>query len=114
MSWTDFKAKYLFSINFAIMLSVILYSIRKDYVFHFLIAIWLVISLFTPKARALEKKLLGKVGHVNSTILLTSFYFLFFTPFSLVYKWFFRKESFKDGSSRLIEKNSISDFNLPF
>lgn len=114
LSWIKFRDKYLFTINFSIMLSVILYGIRKDFTWHPVIGSWLTLTFFFENLRELQKKILAKVGHFNSTILLTSFYYLFFTPFSLVYKTFFRNKAFVATAGRKEKKESISSFDRPF
>jgi hypothetical protein len=114
MNWIKFKEKYLLSVNFSIMLSVILYSVRKDFLYHPVIAGWLVLCLFYSPARESQKTILKFIGHVNSRILLTTFYFLFFTPFSFFYRAFFRNKAFNKADSRFTVKESVSDFNLPF
>lgn len=114
LNWTNFKAKYLFTVNFCIMLSVILYTVRKDFHSHWVIGVWLVICLFSEKARSAQVKILKFVGFINSTILLSAFYFLFFTPFSVLYRMFFRNKAFVKADSRFAKKESISSFDLPF
>lgn len=114
MNWTNFKANYLFTVNFCIMLSVILYSVRKDFQWHWVVGVWLILCLAIPTLREFQKTILKYVGHINSTILLTTFYFLFFTPFSFFYRAFFRNAAFKEANSRFVKKESISEFDRPF
>jgi hypothetical protein len=114
LSWTKFRDNYLFTINFSLMLSVILYSVRKDFIWHPVIGGWLTLTLFIPALKELQKKVLAVVGHVNSKILLTTFYYLFFSPFAVFYRLFFRNKAFIKADSRFEKKNSISSFDRPF
>jgi hypothetical protein len=114
LSWTKFKSTYLFTVNFAIMLSVILYSVRKDLTLHPLILAWFSVCLIFRKPRSFQHTVMKTFGMINSTILLSAFYFLFFTPFSIIYRLFFRSKAFKKSHGRLSEKTSISDFQYPF
>jgi hypothetical protein len=114
LSWTKFRDNYLFTINFSIMLGVLLYAFRKDFTWHPLVGGWLVLTLIFDQLKELQKKLLAKVGHFNSTILLSSFYYLFFTPFSFIYRGFFRNKAFTETTQRFEKKESISPFDRPF
>lgn len=96
------------------MLSVLLYGIRRDFNFHILIVIWLVLCLLSFKVRSYQTKFFILLGHFNSKILLSSFYLLFFTPFSVIYRLAFRNKSFTKTTTRFVVKNDISPFDRPF
>lgn len=114
LSWINFKEKYLFSINFCIMLSAIIYGAGGGVLWYSGVLTLLVLSLLSSGVRSVQKKFLFKVGLLNSQILLFIFYFLFFTPFSVFYRLFFRNKAFLKTSSRFASKESISDFARPF
>ncbi len=114
LSWTKFKTKYLFSLNVFLVMSIIVYTARKDFLYHWPILVWTILCLISDRIRTLEFKAFQIVGKINSSIFLTVFYFLFFCPFSVIYRIFFKNSAFKDASSRFVEKNSISDFSRPF
>lgn len=114
LSWTKFKEKHLFSINLGIMASLLLWQLRKDLTFHGIIAAWVIAGFFLAPLRVFEKKAMITIGKINGTILLTIFYFVFFTPFSFLYRWFFRHESFRKGRSTFIAKTDACDFTRPF
>jgi hypothetical protein len=92
----------------------VLYSIRGDWLWHPLVLALLIISLVDRRLISLEKRILQIVGKVNSVFILTIFYFLFFTPFSFIYRALFRNPAFKKSSNRFIDKKDISPFNRPF
>jgi len=114
LNWTNFKEKYLFSINFCFMLSVIIYGAGGGVIWYSGVLALLILSLLSDKVRSVQKKFPFKVGLFNSQILLFIFYFFFFTPFSIFYRLFFRNKAFLKTSSRFIPKESISDFSRPF
>ncbi|MFL5783236.1 MAG: hypothetical protein ACJ76H_01420 [Bacteriovoracaceae bacterium] len=114
MSWTEFKSKHFFSVNLGIVASIILWQVRKDLSYHWPIALWVMAGFMIPSLRTFERKAMLTIGKVNGTILLSVFYFLFFTPFSFIYRWKFRHPSFKKLDSCFIVKDSISDFDRPF
>ena len=114
MNWTEFKKNHLFSVNLAIVVSFILWQIRKDFLFHPVILAWLGLSFFLPQMKTAEKKFMLTLGKINGFLLLSLFYFVFFTPFSFFYRWFFRHKSFEKTTSTFITKNQISDFQRPF
>lgn len=114
LNWIKFKRDYLFSVNVGIVLSIILFVSRKDFLWHPVILIWVSICFLSPKARKIQERAFHILGKINSTIILTIFYFLFFTPFGLIYRLFFRHDSFKKNESTFMSKTSISDFNRPF
>lgn len=96
------------------MLAVILYAFRKDFTWHPVVMGWLILTLFIEGLREFQKVVLAKVGHFNSTVLLTAFYYLFFSPFSVIYKIFYRNPAFRKAQSRFQKKESISSFDRPF
>lgn len=114
MSWTKFKEKHLFSINLALVASFILWQVRKDFDWHPLIAGWLVLGFFVSPLRTFERKAMLTIGKINGTVLLGLFYFVALTPFSVLYRLFFRNRSFRKLSSTFEEKNSVSAFDRPF
>lgn len=114
MSWTRFKERHLFSLNLALVAGLILWKVRGDFTYHPLILVWLLLGFFLPTLRRAERALLHAVGKVNGLILLTLFYFLAFTPFSLIYRGFFRHQSFRKRASSFEVKESVSPFDRPF
>jgi hypothetical protein len=114
LSWTDFKAKHLFSVNLGIVAAAILWQIRKDFSYHWIIALWVVAGFLVPNFRTFERKVMLTIGKINGMILLSVFYFLFFTPFSFFYRWKLRHPSFRKLNSSFIVKDAISDFERPF
>lgn len=114
LSWTKFKDSYLLIINFAIVLSILSYLFRHDFLLLPFIGSWLLVVLVNLKFREFSKQFIKKLGAINSGLILTLFYFLFFTPFSIFYKAFFRNKAFLKSSSRFVKKDSISDFQYPF
>lgn len=114
MSWTDIKNKHLFSFNLALVASFLLWQVRKDFLFHPVILLWFFMTLFSEKLREKEKKGMVFVGKMNGLIILSVFYFLIFSPFSLFYRLFFRHQSFNKSESTFEMKDSISPFDRPF
>ena len=114
LSWTKFRDKYLFTINGVLALGILLYFSRKDFRYHGYLAGWLAICLVFPKMAKLQEKGFIGFGKINSKIVLTLFYVMFFTPFSIFYKLFFKHSSFKTLPGQLVEKKIISDFDRPF
>ena len=100
--------------NLAIVASFILWQVRKDFTWHPVIVAWLIGGLFLPALRTSEKKIMLTLGKINGFLILSVFYFIFFTPFSVFYRWFFRHKSFKTLSSTFETKTSISPFDRPF
>lgn len=114
LSWTKFKEKHLFSLNLGVVAALTLWQVRKDLSWHPVIALWLLLGFFTPPIRSFEKKAMLTIGKINGTILLTLFYYLIFTPFSFLYRPFFRHQSFRRSGSTFQKKESISPFDRPF
>lgn len=114
LNLTKFFNKYLFRINFAIMVATILYVSRRDWQWHPVVVSLLILSFVFPVIETGEKRLLHAVGKFNSTFLLICFYFLFFTPFSFIYRAFFKNKAFELRNTGLIEKTEISPFDRPF
>lgn len=96
------------------MLSIIIYGVGGNAPWYYGGIFLLMLSLLSGKIRSWQKMLLVKIGLINSQILLFIFYFLFFTPFSVLYRLFFRNQAFIRADSRLVKKDSISDFSSPF
>ncbi len=101
-------------INVALAAGLVLYGARRDLSWHFVIVIWLLVTLFFESAARLQQAFLQRVGHVNSTLLLSLFYFLFLTPYGVLYRRCFRKPVFRQRPSTFEEKRSISSFDRPF
>ncbi len=114
LSWTNFRDKHLFSVNVSIVASIVLWKIRGDFTYHGLVAFWMIGGFFLPLLRTIEKKILLTIGKINGAILLTIFYFFFFTPYSVIYRTFFRNQSFKKLNSTFVQKNDSPDFTRPF
>lgn len=114
LSWTEFREKHLFSVNLSIVASFILWQVRRDFTWHPAIVAWLIGGFFVPQLRNAERKIMLTVGKINGFLILTVFYFIFFTPFSFFYRWFFRHQSFRIQSSTFEHKTSISPFDRPF
>jgi hypothetical protein len=114
LNWTKFRDTYLFSVTSNLALGIILFLIRRDFAWHGVILLWLVLNLVFKPCREIQKKIFFKIGHFNSTILLSVFYFLFFTPFSLFYKSLKRHESFQPSTSRWTKRDDQCDFDRPF
>lgn len=100
--------------NIALVASFILWQVRKDFAWHPVILAWLTGGFFIPQLRTAERKLMLTLGKINGFLILSVFYFLFFTPFSVFYRWFFRHKSFKKLSTTFEEKTVISPFDRPF
>ncbi len=100
--------------NLALVAGLLLWQIRKDFTLHPFIIFWLVFTFFSLKARAVEKKVMLLVGKINGMIILSLFYFLIFSPFSILYRLFFRHQSFRKAPSTFLTKNEISPFDRPF
>lgn len=114
LNWTKFKSRYLFSLNAGIAISLVLYFTRKDLVYHW-IPLLLVISCFiSDRLNQILLLFFRQLGHVNSRLILTIFYFFIFTPFSVIYRLFFLHDSFKKGKSSWIKNDRICDFDQPF
>lgn len=114
LNWIKFKEKHLFSLNFALLAAVILWQIRKDFLFHPVILLWFLAGRYFPPTVRAEKKIIETIGKTNGTILLTVFYFFFFVPFSFIYRAFFRHGSFRKQRSTFVFRNEISPFQRPF
>ncbi len=100
--------------NLAIVAGFLLWQVRKDFLFHPIIIGWLILTFFSAKAREKEKAVMLFVGKVNGMIILSVFYFLIFSPFSVFYRLFFRHGSFRKSASTFEIKDSISPFDRPF
>lgn len=114
MNWTNFRDKHLFSVNLAIVVSLFLWKIRGDFTSHWVVLLWLIGGFLLPALRSAEKKALHAVGKFNGMILLTVFYFVFFTPYSILYRAFFRNRSFEKQNSTFVLKTDTPDFTRPF
>ena len=114
LNWTKFREKHLFSVNIAIVASLLLWQVRKDFTWHPFVGLWFVAGLFLPAFKLAERKLMLTLGKINGFLILSVFYFLFFTPFAVFYRWFFRHRSFKKMSSTFESRVSISPFDRPF
>ena len=114
MNWTDFKNKHLFSVNLALVAGFLLWQLRGDFIFHPVILVWLILTFFSEKLREKEKKGMLFIGRVNGILILSLFYFLIFSPFSVFYRFFFRHQSFRKRTSTFELKESVSPFDRPF
>jgi cytochrome b subunit of formate dehydrogenase len=114
LNWIKHRDKFIFALSSNVSLSVLLYVIRKDFAFHWILALLFAACLIFPHVLALQKKLFLFIGYTNSKILLTVFYFLFFTPFSWFYKLFYKHESFRQADSQWVAKDDSCNFNTPF
>jgi len=114
LNWTRFKERYLFSLNVALAASLTLYFIRKDFHLHWIPVGWMLGCFFSVKMTNMQVEFFKKIGHINSSIILISFYFVFLTPFSIFYRVFFRHPSFKSGKSSWIKNDQNCDFDRPF
>jgi hypothetical protein len=114
LNWTKLRDTYLFAITSNVALGLVLYLVRKDFTWHGAVILWLLLTLVFESCRKIQKNVFLKIGHFNSSLLLSVFYFFIFTPFSLFYKGFKRHESFLPASSRWIEKSDKCDFDRPF
>jgi hypothetical protein len=112
--WTKHRNDFIFSVSSNTSLGIILYVMRKDFLFHWIVGVLFLLCLLFPKVLDFEKKVFSFIGHTNSKIILTVFYFIFFSPFSLIYKLFFRHDSFKASQKRLVAKTERCDFERPF
>jgi hypothetical protein len=114
LSWTKFKEEYLFSVNAVLAEGIFLYLFRKDFTYHPILMLWLMTCLFWAKARAWHLTFFHALGFINTRLILGSFYFLFFSPFSVLYRIFFKKNSFGLKGGALVKKDTISSFDQPF
>lgn len=114
LNWTKFKENYLLIFNSAVVISIITFSLQFDLLVQLFIWAWFILCLFNFKLRNSSKKIITTLEKINSAIILTLFYFLFFTPFAFIYKGFFKNRAFIKSHSRYVKKDSISDFQYPF
>lgn len=114
LNWTSFKEKHLFSINVAIIAGLILYKVRGDFTYHWALILWPVLTALIPKLRQGQTSFFQMIGHFNSTIILGGLYFLILTPYSILYRSFFKNPAFKKVESRFSKKTEISSFDRPF
>ncbi len=98
----------------AIVASIVLWKFRGDFRFHWIVLLWLAGGFFIPFLRKTEKNFLHVVGKFNGAIILTIFYFVFFTPYSFLYRAFFRNKSFGKSNSTFVLKIDSPDFTRPF
>lgn len=114
MNWIKFKERYLFSVNVALMASIFIYFNNGEIHFYWISGLWLVGCLLSDRLNGLQLGFFKLVGRMNSTIILSLFYFLFFSPYSIFYKVFFKHSSFRKGTSSWIKKDQKCDFDRPF
>ncbi len=114
MSWIRFRNRHLLTINFSLAAALVLYGIRRDFAWHLLLVVWLLLALRFERMAKFQQLLLVRVGRINSTLILTLFYFLFFAPYGLLYRCFFRKPAFQQRASTFEEKRKIGSFDRPF
>ena len=114
LSWIRFKDRYLFSLNVGLAVSLSLYFFKKDFQHHWIPLLWMTSCFVSDKLNQFQLIFFKKVGHFNSLILLSLFYFLFFSPFSIIYKLFFIHSSFETSKSYWIKKDQNCDFDRPF
>lgn len=114
LSWTNFKTKHLISVNLAVVASFLLWKLRGDFLFHPVILVWMAGTFTSQKLLEKEKQAMFFVGKMNGLLILSFFYFLIFSPFSILYRFFFRHQSFKKSSSSFQIKDSVSPFDRPF
>ena len=114
MSWISFKMNYLFHTNFVALLGVLLYGVRKDFAYHYILIFILVGGIVFSKVIRLEELIIRLLGKINSIIVLTIAFYFILTPYSLIYKLIYRNKSFEKSTGRFINKNFISSFDKPF
>ena len=114
LNWTKFKQRYLLSFNVFLAFSLSLYLTRRDFQLHWIPLVWMLGCFISEKIAINQLKVLKKIGNLNFIVILSLFYFLFFSPFSVLYRVFFRHSSFKAGTSTWITKDQVCDFDLPF
>ena len=114
MNWTKLKTKYLFHFNFTILLGIMLYGLRKDFNYHYVLTFVLLGGFFSKKVILFEERTIQVLGKINSTLILVLAFYLILTPYSLIYRMFYRKKSFQREGGRFVAKNSIASFDNPF
>ncbi len=114
LNWIKRRDDFIFLVSSNISLAVILYIVRKDFTYHWVLALMFILALFYSRVLNLQKRMFLFIGQMNSKIILVSFYFVFFTPFSILYKLFFRHSSFKDSKTSFVVKKDRCDFERPF
>jgi hypothetical protein len=114
LNWTKFKKEYLFHLNATLMEAAVLYSIRRDFKYHWVLVLWLLLCLMSKKLRERHLQFFKILGFINTRLILGSFYFFFFTPFSVFYRLFFKKAAFETQGGRVVKKETISSFDQPF
>jgi hypothetical protein len=114
MSWIKFRNKYLYHINFTLLLGILLYGVRGDLDFHYLLLVYFIAAGFFKQTIHIEQKAIRFFGRINSTIILLIVFYFILTPYSFVYRSLFQNKSFGKAGGRFIIKDKISSFDLPF
>jgi len=114
LSWIKFKERHLFSVNVAIAASCLIYLNNGPLYYFWIIGLWLLGCVVSDRLNGLQLSLFKLLGRMNSTIILSLFYFLFFTPYSIFYRLFFKHSSFRKGTSFWVRKDQNCDFDRPF
>jgi hypothetical protein len=114
LSWINLKERYLFSVNVAIAAGLLIYLNNGSIYYFWISGLWLFGCIVSDRLNGLQFSLFKTLGRMNSTIILGLFYFLFFSPYSIFYRLFFKHSSFRKGTSFWIKKDQSCDFDRPF